>query len=69
MRISSMDEYRGALERISRLRTSGQSVDSNTEMADLQAAVEAYETRLDEPGLSKGKPQSEVQPKFDTKKT
>ena len=66
MQISSVDEYRNALDRISRLREVGESIGSNTEMADLQAAIEAYEAQA-RPDVSKGKPQTETQPKFDTK--
>lgn len=66
MRISSADEYRHALERINQLRAAGETAEKDVVMAELQAAVAAYETRLERSDANKGKPRSDPHGQFDT---
>jgi hypothetical protein len=66
MQITSADEYRHALERINQLRAGGKTVENNAETADLQAAVSAYEGRLEHSDTNKGKPRSKSHGRFDT---
>lgn len=54
--ITNDEEYRRAMDRINALRASGQTVANNGELADLTAAVEAYEATPTEPDESMGKP-------------
>jgi antitoxin component HigA of HigAB toxin-antitoxin module len=54
--ITNDEEYRRAVDRINALRASGQTVTNNGELADLTAAVEAYETDPSKPDESMGKP-------------
>lgn len=54
--ITSQDQYQRAKDRLEELRASGQTVANNGEMAELQAAVEAYGAKPGEPDVAKGKP-------------
>lgn len=56
IQITDADEYRKAIERIEALRASGQTVANSGELAELQAAVEAYGSTTDGPDTAKGKP-------------
>ncbi|TVR96255.1 MAG: hypothetical protein EA406_12180 [Rhodospirillales bacterium] len=56
MRINNNDEYRDALARADDLRGTGATVKSNQELADLMAAIEAYEARPDRPDVASGRP-------------
>lgn len=56
MRITNNDEYRQALDRADELRGTGAMVTSNQELADLMAAIEAYEALPDKPDVAKGRP-------------
>lgn len=56
IRITNDDEYRKANDRLQTLRASGESVASNDELAELEAALEAYGMKPKEPDESKGKP-------------
>ena len=55
-RISNNEEYKRAVDRVDELRASGQTVANNVELADLTAALEAYEIDPTKPGESVGKP-------------
>lgn len=66
MQISSADEYRHALERINQLRAAGKNAERNAHMAELQAAVSAYEAQLERSDTNKGKPRSDPDHRFDT---
>lgn len=66
MQISSADEYRNALERINKLRAAGKTAEKNADMADLQAAVSAYEAQLERSDINKGKPRSDPHHQFHT---
>ena len=68
MWISSADQYRQALEQINRLRGGGKAAESDAETADLQAAIAEYEARLERSDTNKGKPRSNPQSQFDTKR-
>ncbi len=67
MRISSVDEYRHALERLNQLRAAGETDGNHGEMAGLQAAVASYEAQLERSDTNKGKPRSDPHSQFDTK--
>jgi antitoxin component HigA of HigAB toxin-antitoxin module len=54
--ITNDEEYRRAVDRIDSLRASGQTVANNGELADLTAAVEAYESDPTKPDEAMGKP-------------
>jgi antitoxin component HigA of HigAB toxin-antitoxin module len=54
--ITNDEEYRRAVNRVDELRASGQTVANNGELADLTAALEAYEVDPTQPGESIGKP-------------
>ena len=56
MQIKTEDAYRDALDRINELRGAGHSSDDNTEIAELEAAVAAYQVSPDQPGRTPGKP-------------
>lgn len=56
MQIKTKDAYRDALDRLSKLRGAGHSSDHSTEIAELEAAVAAYQAAPDQPGTSPGKP-------------
>ena len=56
VKISTRGAYRKAIDRIDKLRNVGETAEGNTELAELKAAVAAYEARPDEPDESKGKP-------------
>ncbi len=68
MRISTADDYRHALERINQLRGIGKMAETHAEMADLQAAIAAYEAQLERSDTNKGKPRSDPQRQFDIKR-
>lgn len=57
-KITNDDQYRQAIERVNVLRSAGDSVEGNRELADLVAAVIQYETISGGPGESKGRPKS-----------
>ncbi len=54
--ITTPDQYRKALDRITELRASGETGDSNRLLQELEAAVAAYEILPDQPAQSKGRP-------------
>jgi hypothetical protein len=56
MKITTRDEYAEAIERANRLRGQGQSAETSTELAALDAAIQAYEQQPDQPGRTPGKP-------------
>jgi len=56
MQITTLEAYQEALEQIAELRKSGKTATSSPELAELQSAIEAYETKPQEPDESKGKP-------------
>jgi len=58
MKITNDDQYRQAMERVNALRSAGESVEDNRELADLVAAVAHYEVANGGPGESKGRPKS-----------
>ncbi len=66
MKISDADEYRHALERINQFRAAGGTAEEEAAMAELQAAVSAYEARLERSDNNKGKPRSDPHGEFDT---
>ncbi|MBK8908595.1 MAG: hypothetical protein IPM60_12030 [Rhodospirillales bacterium] len=56
MQIKTKDAYRDALDRINQLRGAGRSPERTTEIAELEAAVAAYEAAPDQPDTTPGKP-------------
>ncbi len=56
MKITSRAEYAEAIERANQLRGRGQSAETSTELATLDAAIHAYEQLPDQPGRTPGKP-------------
>ena len=56
MRITTREGYRQAIDRINKLRSAGETAENNAELAELEGATAAYESLLDEPDESKGKP-------------
>lgn len=56
MKITTPEGYRQALDRASELRTGGATVDSNSELAELEGAIAAYSVQKNEPDESKGRP-------------
>lgn len=56
IRITNDEEYKQAVDRVDALRASGQTVANNGELADLTAALEAYEIDPNKPGEALGKP-------------
>ena len=54
--ITNDEEYKQAVDRVDELRASGQTVANNGELADLTAALEAYEIDPTKPDESVGKP-------------
>jgi hypothetical protein len=54
--ITNDEEYKRAVNRVDELRASGQTVANNGELADLTAALEAYEIDPTKPDESTGKP-------------
>lgn len=55
-RITDDEEYKQVVNRVDELRASGQTVANNGELADLTAALEAYEIDPTQPSESVGKP-------------
>lgn len=55
-KIAGESEYRAALQRVNELRSSGARVADDRELADLEAAIFAYEQLPRAPAESKGKP-------------
>ncbi len=55
-RITNDEEYKRIVNRVDELRASGQTVANNGELAELTAALEAYEIDPTQPGESIGKP-------------
>ncbi|MFO1127071.1 MAG: hypothetical protein U1E66_01325 [Rhodospirillales bacterium] len=56
MRINDRHEYAEAIERANRLRGQGHSAEASPELAELDAAIHAYEQLPDQPGTTPGKP-------------
>lgn len=56
MKINSLEAYRRALGQANQLRNNGATVESNSELAELEGAIAAYSLQSDEPDESKGKP-------------
>lgn len=56
MKITTPEAYRKALDRASELRKGGATVDSNSELAELEGATAAYSVQENEPDESKGRP-------------
>jgi hypothetical protein len=56
MKITNRGEYAEAIERANRLRSQEETVGSSTELAELDAAIQAYEQQPDQPGTTPGKP-------------
>lgn len=53
MKIFDDNQYREALERANNLRSAGASVDENSELAELEAAIANYDVIDGGPGGSK----------------
>ena len=58
MKITTPEAYRMAIQRISELRSAGETAETNAELAELEGAANAYEALPDVPDESKGKPTS-----------
>lgn len=56
MKITTPEAYRKAVDRVSELRKGGATVDSDSELADLEGAIAAYSVQEDAPDESKGRP-------------
>lgn len=56
MKIECAEDYRRALERADALRSSGAIAEIDAELAEVEAAIAAYEALPDEPDRSKGRP-------------
>jgi hypothetical protein len=56
MKISSRAEYAEAIEQANRLRGQGQSAETSEALAELDAAIHAYEQQPDQPGRTPGRP-------------
>jgi hypothetical protein len=56
MGINSLEDYKVALGRVNELRDRGESAEANAELAELEAAVAAYEALPDQPDKSKARP-------------
>jgi hypothetical protein len=56
MKITTRADYRQALFRIHELRSDGATANNHEELAELDAAVAAYESQPREPDESKAKP-------------
>lgn len=56
MQIATAQAYRDAIDQASKLRGSGFSAETCAELAELDAAIQAYEQLPDEPGDAPGRP-------------
>lgn len=54
--ITNDEEYKRAVDRVDALRASGQTVANNGELADLTAALQAYEIDPNKPDEAVGRP-------------
>ena len=59
MKILDNATYLQALERLSKLRNQKETTESSEELAELESAVEHYESRPDVPARSTGRPTSD----------
>jgi hypothetical protein len=62
MTIRSESEYAQALDRANRLRGEGQSPETSTELAELDAALHAYAQLAERPGTTPGRPAYQPDP-------
>ena len=56
MGINNVKDYEAALARVNELRDRGETAEGNTELADLEAAIAAYEALPDQPDTSRARP-------------
>ena len=56
MGINSLEDYKVVLGRVNELRDRGETAEENAELAELEAAVAAYEALPDQPDTSKARP-------------
>lgn len=59
-KVTTEAEHERALERIAELRAQGDTAESATELAELEAAVAGFVSQAGTPGERKGKPEGSV---------